>query len=86
MKNPTILNHPFLSAFDVSFLTIFAFSDMFALFQTINFIEKKFVGKHSESVRALAGHTNDLHNLISHNKDPSLAIYLFDEHLQKVLA
>uniref|UniRef100_A0A1B6GR05 Ferritin n=1 Tax=Cuerna arida TaxID=1464854 RepID=A0A1B6GR05_9HEMI len=54
--------------------------------ETINFIEKEFVGKHADRIRDLAGHANDLHQLIADNKDPSLAIYLFDEHLKKVLA
>lgn len=55
-------------------------------FQTINFIEKEFVSKHSDNIRELAGHANDLHQLIADNKDPSLAIYLFDEHLKKSFA
>jgi hypothetical protein len=54
-------------------------------FQTIDFLEKEFVSKHADTIRDLAGHANDLHQLIKGNKDPSLAIYLFDEHLKKVV-
>lgn len=53
--------------------------------ETINFLETEFVSKHADSIRDIAGHANDLHQLIKDNKDPSLAIYLFDEHLKKVV-
>jgi len=53
--------------------------------ETINFLEKEFVEKHAGTIRDLAGHANDLHQLIKGNTDPSLAIYMFDEHLKKVV-
>lgn len=53
-------------------------------FQTINYIEKKFVEKHTQTIRDLAGHTNDLINLIKGAADPSLSIYLFDEYLKTI--
>jgi len=61
--------------------------------ETINFIEKEFVSKHADTIRDLAGHFNDLQQMITKPKnlqsgaifDPSLAIYLFDEHLKKVV-
>lgn len=53
--------------------------------ETINFLESEFVSKHASSIRDLAGHANDLHQLIAGNKDPSLAIYMFDEYLKKTV-
>lgn len=62
-------------------------SDSYHDAETINFIEKEFVGKHAESIRDLSGYANDLHKLIKGGeKDPSLAIYLFDEHLKSVVS
>lgn len=46
------------------------------------YIEEKFLGKQAESVRQLSGYANDLSKLMN-QQDPSLAVYLFDEYLQK---
>ncbi|TMW46363.1 hypothetical protein DOY81_008556 [Sarcophaga bullata] len=46
------------------------------------FIEEKFLAKQAESVRKLSGYANDLSKLMN-QQDPSLAVYLFDEYLQK---
>uniref|UniRef100_A0A1B6BX34 Ferritin n=1 Tax=Clastoptera arizonana TaxID=38151 RepID=A0A1B6BX34_9HEMI len=55
--------------------------------ETINFLEKEFIHEHSENIRELSGHANDVQRLIKGGlSDPSLAIYLFDEYLQKKLA
>ena len=46
------------------------------------FIESKFLAQQAESVRKLSGYANDLSKLMN-QQDPSLAVYLFDEYLQK---
>ncbi|XP_075148891.1 ferritin 2 light chain isoform X2 [Haematobia irritans] len=46
------------------------------------YMEEKFLGKQAESVRKLSGYANDLSKLMN-QQDPSLAVYLFDEYLQK---
>ena len=48
-----------------------------------SFIENKFVHQHADAVRELAGHSNDLKKLMSNTADQSLALYIFDQHLQK---
>ncbi|CAH2062191.1 unnamed protein product, partial [Iphiclides podalirius] len=50
------------------------------------YLEEEFVEKHAETIRNLAGHTADLKKFILANngQDLSLALYLFDEYLQKV--
>nr|URS72993.1 ferritin heavy chain protein [Riptortus pedestris]URS72995.1 ferritin light chain protein [Riptortus pedestris]BAN20096.1 ferritin 2 heavy chain homologue [Riptortus pedestris] len=50
---------------------------------TINFLEDKFVEKHTKQIRDLAGHVNDLSDLTK-SPDPSLAIFLFDEYLKSI--
>ncbi|XP_065371287.1 ferritin light chain [Calliphora vicina] len=46
------------------------------------YVEEKFLGKQAETVRKLSGYANDLAKLMN-QQDPSLAVYLFDEYLQK---
>ncbi|KAL1513340.1 hypothetical protein ABEB36_002761 [Hypothenemus hampei] len=46
-------------------------------------LEEKFMGKQKETIRKLAGHAKDLGNLLNEERDPSLALYLFDQYLQK---
>ncbi|KAJ4435679.1 hypothetical protein ANN_18295, partial [Periplaneta americana] len=50
-----------------------------------SYLEEHFMHRHAEVVRDLAGHTNDLKRLLSENKQTSLALFLFDEYLQKVV-
>jgi len=47
-----------------------------------SYIEEKFVHKQADLIRELSGHTNDLKTLLD-GPDASLALYLFDEYLQK---
>lgn len=62
-------------------------SDSYHDAETINFIEEEFVDKHSDAIRDLSGYANDLHKLIQGGlKDPSLSVYLFDEHLKSVVS
>lgn len=51
--------------------------------EVASYIENNFVHKHSDIIRELSGHTNDLKHLIANQPDPSLSLYLFDEYLQK---
>lgn len=46
------------------------------------YFEEKLLADQSEVVRKLSGYANDLSKLMN-QKDPSLAIYLFDEYLSK---
>lgn len=46
------------------------------------YIEEKFLGKQAQTVRKLSGYANDLAKMMN-QPDPSLAVYLFDEYLQK---
>lgn len=46
------------------------------------FLEEKFLTTQAKTVRKLSGYANDLAKLMN-NPDPSLAVYLFDEYLQK---
>lgn len=48
-----------------------------------HYLEEEFLESQSDVVRTLAGHTSDLKNLL--NRDAPLAIFLFDEYLQKTL-
>jgi ferritin heavy chain len=50
--------------------------------ETISYLEEEFVHKHADTIRTLAGHTNDLSNLIKGAADSSLSIFLFDEYLK----
>jgi len=45
-------------------------------------LEEKFMEKHRDTIRQLAGHTKDLSTLLD-GPDASLALYLFDDYLQK---
>jgi ferritin heavy chain len=53
--------------------------------EVASYLENNFVHQHSEIIRKLSGHTNDLKHLIANQPDPSLSLYLFDEYLQKSL-
>ncbi|KAL7302442.1 ferritin heavy chain A [Trichogramma pretiosum] len=48
-----------------------------------HYLEEEFLEKQTEEIRNLAGHTADLKNLL--NRDAPLAVFLFDEYLQKAL-
>ncbi|XP_011496952.1 PREDICTED: ferritin heavy polypeptide-like 17 [Ceratosolen solmsi marchali] len=48
-----------------------------------HYLEEKFLESQSDVVRVLAGHTSDLKNML--DRDASVAIFLFDEYLQKIL-
>jgi len=50
-----------------------------------SYLEEHFLHRHAESVRNLAGHASDLERLLSENEQASLALFLFDEYLQKVV-
>jgi hypothetical protein len=50
-----------------------------------SYLEEHFLHRHAESVRSLAGHASDLKRLLSEDKQTSLALFLFDEYLQKVV-
>ncbi|KAL0281216.1 UNVERIFIED_CONTAM: hypothetical protein PYX00_002271 [Menopon gallinae] len=52
--------------------------------EVMSHIENTYVHKLRDSIRELAGHSNDLKNLIASNKQNSLHVYLFDEYLQKL--
>lgn len=49
-----------------------------------SFIEKHYVHEHAEKIRQLTGYVNDLVSLVN-SKDAGLGLYLFDEHLKKLL-
>lgn len=51
------------------------------------YLEEEFVEDQAKTIRDLAGHTTDLKRFISANngQDLSLALYLFDEYLQKTV-
>lgn len=51
--------------------------------EVASYLENKFVHKHAEIIRELAGHTNDLKQMMSAQSDPSLALFLFDNILKK---
>lgn len=47
-----------------------------------SYLEEKFVHKHADKIRKLSGYTSDLSHLLD-GPDSSLALFLFDEYLQK---
>ncbi|KAF5301825.1 hypothetical protein FQA39_LY10610 [Lamprigera yunnana] len=47
-----------------------------------SYLEKEFVHKQAETIRKLSGHVSDLAGLLD-GPDSSLALYIFDEYLQK---
>lgn len=47
-----------------------------------HFLEEKFLGSQAASIRKLSGYANDLAKIMN-QPDPSLGVYLFDEHLSK---
>jgi len=50
-----------------------------------SYLEEHFLHRHADSVRSLAGHSSDLKLLLSQKNQTSLALFLFDEYLQKVV-
>uniref|UniRef100_R4G347 Ferritin n=2 Tax=Rhodnius prolixus TaxID=13249 RepID=R4G347_RHOPR len=54
--------------------------------ETLSYLEKEFVHKHSDKIRELAGYTNDLSSMLFKGvSDSSLSVFLFDEYLQKTV-
>ncbi|KAK9509350.1 hypothetical protein O3M35_006688 [Rhynocoris fuscipes] len=53
--------------------------------ETLSYLENKFVHKHADTIRDLAGYTNDLGSMLKDTADSSLSVYLFDEYLQKTV-
>jgi hypothetical protein len=51
--------------------------------QVASYLENNFVHQHSDIIRTLSGHTNDLKQLLANEADSSLALYLFDGYLEK---
>ena len=49
-----------------------------------HYLEEEFMETHADNIRALAGHTSDLKNLLG-SRDASLSLFLFDEYLKKTL-
>ncbi|XP_011865371.1 PREDICTED: uncharacterized protein LOC105560674 isoform X1 [Vollenhovia emeryi] len=49
-----------------------------------HYIEEHFMESLSERVRLLAGHSNDLKNMLE-ERDASVSVFLFDEYLKKTL-
>lgn len=47
-----------------------------------SFLENHFVHRHADTIRKLSGYASDLSNLLK-GPDSSLALFLFDEYLQK---
>lgn len=52
------------------------------LVQASSFLENHFLSQQSDNIRTLSGHANDLKKLLESN-DRSLALFMFDEYLQK---
>lgn len=50
--------------------------------EVASYLEKEYLHKQSETIRTLAGYSNDLTQFIK-SPDTSLAIFMFDEILQK---
>jgi ferritin heavy chain len=48
-----------------------------------HYLEEEFIDHQSDVVRTLAGHTSDLKNML--HRDAPVAVFLFDEYLQKTL-
>lgn len=55
--------------------------------EVAQYLEEEFIEDQAKKIRDLAGHTNDLKRFITLNngQDLSLALYLFDEYLQKTV-
>ncbi|XP_034950716.1 ferritin, lower subunit [Chelonus insularis] len=49
-----------------------------------HYIEEKFIEPQAETIRTLAGHTNDLKRLLSDN-DAAVSLFMFDEYLKSTL-
>nr|CAD7459328.1 unnamed protein product [Timema tahoe] len=49
-----------------------------------SYLEEHFVHRQADTIRDLAGHFNDLKSLIENPSSGSLAVFLFDEYLQKI--
>ncbi|XP_012270083.1 ferritin light chain [Orussus abietinus] len=49
-----------------------------------HYIEEQFFEKQADCVRTLAGHTNDLKDLLG-DRDASVSVYLFDDYVKKTL-
>nr|CAD7427355.1 unnamed protein product [Timema monikensis] len=49
-----------------------------------SYLEEHFVHRQADTIRDLAGHINDLKRLIEDPSSASLAVFLFDEYLQKI--
>ncbi|XP_015607787.1 uncharacterized protein LOC107273783 [Cephus cinctus] len=49
-----------------------------------HYLEEHFVEKQADTVRDLAGHTNDLKSLLG-DRDASVSVFLFDEYIKKTL-
>nr|WIM01374.1 ferritin 1 [Limnephilus flavicornis] len=53
--------------------------------QVGHYLEEEFMNQQADTIRTLAGHTNDLKRLIKEQpNDKSLALFLFDEYLSKL--
>lgn len=48
-----------------------------------HYLEEKFIEDQAGTVRAFSGYTNDLKRLLDDSLDSSLALFMFDEYLQK---
>ncbi|KAK4882569.1 hypothetical protein RN001_005888 [Aquatica leii] len=51
--------------------------------EIVSYIENEFIHKDSETIRKLSGHVSDLTKLLD-SPDSSLALYVFDDYLNKV--
>uniref|UniRef100_A0A224XW38 Ferritin n=1 Tax=Panstrongylus lignarius TaxID=156445 RepID=A0A224XW38_9HEMI len=51
--------------------------------ETLSYMENKFVHKHADRIRELAGYSNDLSNMLLKGENPHLSLFLFDEYLHK---
>ncbi|KAL1122762.1 hypothetical protein AAG570_003089 [Ranatra chinensis] len=52
--------------------------------EVMSYLEKEFVHKHADTIRNLAGYLRDVVSL-SELENPNLAVFMFDEYLQKVV-
>ncbi|XP_037299614.1 ferritin, lower subunit isoform X1 [Manduca sexta] len=55
--------------------------------EVAQYLEEEFIEDHAKTIRNLAGHTTDLKRFVSgdNGQDLSLALYVFDEYLQKTV-
>lgn len=53
--------------------------------EVTSYLEEHFMHSQAEKVREFSGYTNDLKRLLAEPKQSSLALFLFDEYLQKKL-